>query len=341
MNVAYHSSDSFASILATSIASLFENNKGMDEIHVYIIEEKITDENKRKLKLIAENYNRKIYFIPMPDINKVHNLGLRKVRKDWIFNSYCRLFLDQLLPIEVHRVLYLDSDILITGDLSDLWELDMNGYCVAGVKDCLGEGYYRLLGLSKDAKYCNSGMILQNLDQWRNTNVGDRIREYVHKNGGYVFFMEQSVYNVIFQGRILILPPEYNTYTIIQYLSYEEILKLRRPRDFYSEEEIESAVRKHKIVHLTSTFLVTNRAWFENTNHPAKEEYQHYKNLTPWKDEPDFVDNRTIHKKIIQFFVDYLPRGFVLAFAELIYNSFRIYNIKRLQKKYRRAATVQ
>lgn len=43
MNVAYHSSDSFASILATSIASLFENNKGMDEIHVYIIEEKITD----------------------------------------------------------------------------------------------------------------------------------------------------------------------------------------------------------------------------------------------------------------------------------------------------------
>lgn len=333
MNVAYHSSDSFAPVLGTSIASLFENNKSMDDIHVYIVEDKISNQNKDKLCKLAEDYQRNIHFVPMPDVNKKQNLGLKKVRTDWIFNSYCRLFLDQLLPSDLHRVLYLDSDVLVTGDLNNLWNIDMTGYCAAGVKDCLGDGYYELLGLGKEAKYCNSGVILENLDLWRTSNVGERIRKYVYENSGYVFFMEQSVYNFVFQGQIKILSPEYNTYTLMQYLTYDEIIRLRKPRDFYSREEVAQAKKNHIIVHLTNTFLITNRAWHEVTNHPEKDDFKYYKALTPWKNEPDFEDKRTIKKKIIQFFLDHLPKGFVIVFAEVVYNSIRIYNIKRLQKK--------
>ncbi|MFA9464601.1 MAG: glycosyltransferase family 8 protein [Velocimicrobium sp.] len=340
MNVAYHSSNSFAPVLGTSIASLFENNKGMNEIHVYVIEEKISKENKDKLNILEEKYNRNIHFIPMPDINKTQNLGLKKVRKDWIFNSYCRLFLDQILPKDLHRVLYLDSDVLITGDLTELWNTDITGHCAAGVIDCLGEKYYKLLGLNSKAKYCNSGVILQNLDLWRISNIGNRIRNYVHKNGGYVFFMEQSVYNAVFQEEILILSPKYNTYTLMQYLSYQEIMKLRNPKRFYKEKEIKEAVKDHKIVHLTNIFLITNRAWFEYTNHPEKKEFIYYKNMTPWKDEPGFSDTRTTKKKLIQFCVELLPRPFVIASVGMVYNSFRILNIKRLMKKYRKTRSV-
>lgn len=46
MNVTYHSSDLFAPVLATSMASLFENNKSFDEIHVYIFENPLSDEIK-------------------------------------------------------------------------------------------------------------------------------------------------------------------------------------------------------------------------------------------------------------------------------------------------------
>lgn len=341
MNVAYHSSDSFSPVLGTSIVSLFENNRDIDEINVYVIEENILQENKLKLISIAEQYGRDIHFIPMPDINKTQNLGLKKVRKDWIFNSYCRLFLDQLLPKEVHRVLYMDSDVLVTGDLSELWNTDMTGYCAAGVMDCLGEKYYKLLGLKKNARYCNSGVILQNLDLWRESNIGERVRKYVHRNGGYVFFMEQSVYNAVFQGEILILPPKYNTYTLMQYLSYKELLRLRKPKDFYQKSEINDAVKDPKIMHLTNLFLVTNRAWYENTNHPEKQKYAYYKGLTPWKDEPDFSDRRSVRKKILQTIVDHIPRAIVISFAELIYNTVRILNIKRLMRKYRKAGTVE
>ncbi|MBC3797056.1 hypothetical protein [Acetobacterium tundrae] len=106
---------------------------------------------------------------------------------------------------------------------------------------------------------------------------------------------------------------------------------------FYTQREIEDAVSNHEIVHLTSTFLITNRAWFEVTNNPENEEFKRYQLLTPWKNEPAFPDRRNAIKKATQFFVDYLPKAFVIAFAEMIYNSFRIYNIKKLQKKYRKA----
>lgn len=340
MNVVYHSSDSFAPVLGTSIVSLFENNKGMDEIHVYVIEEKISAENKAKLNILAKKHNRNIHFIPMPDVNKTQKLGLKKVRKDWIFNSYCRLFLDEILPKDLQRVLYMDSDVLVTGDLTELWNTDMTGYCAAGVMDCLGEKYYELLGLNDKAKYCNSGVILQNLDLWRRSNIGNRVRDYVHKNDGYVFFMEQSVYNAVFQGEILILPPKYNTYTLMQYLSYKEIMNLRNPKRFYQEKEIKEAVKDHKIVHLTNTFLITNRAWFEYTNHPEKQKFMYYKHMTPWKDELGFSDTRSTKKKLTQFFVDHLPRPIVIEFAGMVYNSFRILNIKRLMKKYRKASSV-
>ena len=58
MNVTYHSSDLFAPVLATSMASLFENNKSFDEIHVYIFENPLSDENKDKLNQLAGKYNK-------------------------------------------------------------------------------------------------------------------------------------------------------------------------------------------------------------------------------------------------------------------------------------------
>ena len=121
----------------------------------------------------------------------------------------------------------------------------------------------------------------------------------------------------------------------MQSLSYDELIRLRKPYNFYSREEIDDAVKNHKIVHLTSTFLITNRAWYKNTNHPEKHTFEYYKQLSPWCNEPAIEDNRTLKKKIIQMIVDSLPKKFVIAFSELIYNTVRVYNIRRLQVKYK------
>ena len=334
MNIVYHSSDLFAPVLGVSLASVFDNNIRMDEIHVYIFETQISDNNKSKLNQLAKEYDRTLHFIPMPNINETLELGLKDVGKaGWFFNSYMKLFLDELLPNDVERVLYLDSDVLVTSDLTELWNLDMHGYCAAAVIDCLGEAYYKVLGLSKEAKYCNSGIILEDLVNWKKKKIGERVNEYCNKNGGYVFFMEQTAFNAALQGEILILHPKYNVYSMMQILSYEELIKLRKLERFYSEQEILEAINNPVMIHLTNSFMLTNRAWHENSNHPERELYRKYKSLTPWKDSPDFKDSRNIKSKIVQVVVDTIPRKIVIWVASYLYNHWRVNKIDELIKE--------
>ena len=71
---------------------------------------------------------------------------------DSFWTNYCQR--------KLKKVLYLDGDVLNTGSLKELWSLDMGESSAAAVIDCLGEKYYELLGLGKNARYCNSGVIL-------------------------------------------------------------------------------------------------------------------------------------------------------------------------------------
>lgn len=328
MNIAYHCTDNYARITATSVVSLFENNKDAVEINIYMIEHGFTEETKQKFRVLADKYKRNMYFIPLPDFNGDHyNLGLVSIKKNWMFDSYSRLFLDRLLPEETERVIYLDGDILVLGSMKKLWELDLKGKCCAACMDCISAPYYELFGLEKNNRYCNSGLILMDLKEWRDQHIGDQVKEYVRSRNGYVFFMEQTVFNCVLQGNIKYLPAEYNVSSLIQMFSYEEISRMRRPRHFYHKAELEDARANPMIIHMTGFFFVVNRAWNEKTNHPAQKLYIKYTKLLGWDGNILEKDRRTMQKKIADWFVHYIPRSILISIISPVYNNFRIKNI--------------
>lgn len=329
LNVAYHSSDMFSSVVGTSIISLFVNNKSFDNINIYIIEKNMSERNKIYLNEIAKKYSGNLFFIPMQDISEKENLGLVCLNKKWSYDGYNRLFLDSILPEDVKKVLYLDSDVLVCGDLLELWNTELDGCPAAACMDCLSENYYSLIGLSKTSAYCNSGVILFDLEQWKRNNYSKKIKEYLKTQNGYVFFMEQSVFNVVLQNNIKILPAGYNVSTLLQVLDYDEIYLLRKPNKFYSQDEISQAVQTPKIIHMTRSFLVKNRPWIKNNNHPIKSVFEKYRNMTPWAGEELFDDKRNIKSKICDFFVGVLPKKPLLSVISYIYNNVRIKNKKK------------
>lgn len=334
LNVVYHSSDLFAPVLGTSMVSLLENNKEFDGIHFYIFENPLSQENKHKIIELTKKYNRNITFLPMPDVNKQFKLGLADVnKKGWFFNSYIKLFLDQVLPNDVHRVLYLDSDTLVLGSLKDLYTMDLGGKPAAAVMDCLGERYYNLLNLDAQTRYCNSGVILIDIPQWKKQGCGEKIKHYIEKENGYVFFMEQTAFNGGLTDSIFILDPKYNSYSMIQHLSYKQIIRLRKVKRFYSLEEIDNARTNPVIVHLTNSFLLINRSWYERSNHKFTEKYIEYKQMTPWCNEPLFTDRRPLKQKALDFFVIHLPKFLLIPLASFAYNVIRVRKIKRIQNK--------
>ena len=333
LNVVYHCSDLFSPVLGTSLVSLLKNNKSFDSISIYVIDKKITDVNKQRLITVCDKYHADIFFIPMQDINETESLGLVSVNKKWSYDGYNRLFLDDILPPEVEKVLYLDSDVLVCSDLKALWETDTGEYGAAACMDCLNKKYYDVFGFSDTSVYCNSGVILFDLKKWREHRIGDKIRKYTRSNKGYVFFMEQSVFSYVVQDKVTILPAEYNVSTLMVLLDYKDIMKLRKPRNFYSEEEVRRAVASSCMIHFTRLFLVVNRPWIKKNNHPLRELFEEYWKMTPWSENEFFEDKRKAKQKMVDFAVRILPRGFVIRVASYLYNDARIKKVKKQMSK--------
>ena len=335
MNVAYHLTDNYAKISGISIVSLFENNKDIDEINVYLIENGFTQKTKDKFTELANKYGRRIYFIPLPDLNgEDYELGLISIKKKWMFDSYSRLFLDRLLPDDVERVIYLDGDALVLGSLKHLWEMDLKGKCCAACLDCVSEPYYKLFEINRKNKYCNSGLILMDLNIWREKKIGEKVKKYVHKNNGYVFFMEQTVFNAVLQDEIIYLPFNYNVSSLVRVLSYSDLIKLRKPLHFYTKAEVDEAQRNPIIIHMTGFFYIINRAWNEVTNHPDKNSYIEYCEKFNWDIAILDQDMRNFSTRMKDYMIHTLPKPVVIVVASFLYNTWRVRNIARISKRF-------
>ncbi len=336
MYVIYHSSDSFASVTGVSMVSLFENNKGMDHIHVLYIERGMSEENKKILLGIAEQYGRELEFMEMPNWSERLNINLRSSKKGWLGFGYNRLFLTEYLPEDIDRVLYLDSDTVIERPLDDFWNQDLDGYYLAGVDDCLSSKYRDIVGLGEDGVYCNAGMLLINVKKWREDNVVRKFIDLVVKNNGFFIFNEQSVINSMFSGQIKILPQNYNVNSLVYLYEYDELMKLRKPYKYsYSKEELLDAREHPVITHFTGNFYVRRRPWVESSDHPHAEAFLKYREISPWKDESLAADTRNWKAKFWTELCHVLPRPAMIGLVSFLYNHIRRVSLGRKLKKAR------
>jgi lipopolysaccharide biosynthesis glycosyltransferase len=123
--------------------------------------------------------------------------------------TYGRLELSRLLPAGVSKVLWLDSDVLVTTDLERLWTADLAGRHLLAVRDpCVplvssryGIRSWRELGLPERAKYFNAGVMLIDLDRWRRDEIGERATEYLRERSADVMFWDQEGLNAVLCGR--------------------------------------------------------------------------------------------------------------------------------------------
>lgn len=336
MYVIYHSSDSFASVTGVSLLSLFENNKHMDSIQVLYIERGMTEENKSRLRSVAEQYGRSIEFMTMPNWSKKLDIQLKSCKTGWLGFGYNRLFLTEFVPEDVERVLYLDSDTLVEGPLDELWNTNLDGYYMAGVDDCLSSTYRKLVDL-KEGTYCNAGVLLMNLKKWREDNVLSVFMDVLKANNGYFVFNEQSILNSVFAGKVKVLHQKFNVNSLVYLFEYNELMKLRKPKNFsYSPEEYYEARNHPVLTHYTGNFYVHRRPWVEDSDHPHKDAFLRYRAMTPWAEEPLAPDTRDDGDKRHTELCHKLPRGMMIRSVSFLYNRLRPASFKRKIKKERK-----
>lgn len=114
----------------------------------------------------------------------------------------------ELLP-QLDKVLLLDGDMLVTGDLAELYNTDLGNNVVAAVRELLSEHYGQntLIGTPS---YFNAGVMLLNLKLMREEHLGEKIIQTKLQAPPTWLLGEQDPYNVVCQGRTLFLPLRWN-----------------------------------------------------------------------------------------------------------------------------------
>ncbi len=119
--------------------------------------------------------------------------------------AWLRFFIADI--VKEDRAIYLDSDLIINGSLNDLFEMDLGDAYVAAVEDPYKD---------EEGNF-NSGVMVLNLVQWRKENVTEQLFKTAEEKHAQVRNGDQSILNLVCEGRWLALDKDFNfqTYDLI------------------------------------------------------------------------------------------------------------------------------
>lgn len=252
------------------LCSFAENNKGLDCLCFHVFVDNSVGEKERQYIVSTANQY---------DVTVKFYLVERHLFEGWNFGhlsvaTYYRLILEDVLPMEVHRVIYLDCDMIVRKSLLPLWNVDLQNYSLAAVPDlseAMPERYQRL-GYSMEKGYFNAGMLLINVDYWRQHKLKHRFLDYFDSNMSRCLQHDQDVLNVCCLDTKKIVDLTWNCQDGFFYT--RKYISVERYAGQWREAWTSPA-----ILHYTAA-----KPWEVGCDHPYKGEFFKYQQKTLWRD---------------------------------------------------------
>lgn len=193
--------DNYVPPLQVLLTSLHTSNPG-ERFTLYLMHSSLSAEALTEVEALCERYG--IGLRPVAVGSGLFENA--PVTKQYPQEMYYRLLTPQLLPGDVHRVLYLDPDTLVINPLRPLWETDLGG-CIYAAASHKGKtelvAGINQVRLGTESKYFNSGVLLIDLDAARREVVPEEIFAYVEHHGRELVLPDQDVLNALYGERTL------------------------------------------------------------------------------------------------------------------------------------------
>lgn len=297
MNIVYASDNNFADVLKVSVLSLLRNTEGTQKIRIWVIDNEISEIKKEELReLVAEFPNATLTFIQLT--TQIFNTNINLDRGS--VSSYDRLLVGSLLPVEVERVIYLDSDIMIQGSVTDLYYMDMNDKVVAAVTDVFNETYKKLLNIPLEHPMFNPGVMLIDLVKWRTLHLEERLLKQLEYFEGNPLQGDLGLLNSLLYDCYYELNPKYNMMTAFYDFTYKEMLYFKKPSQYYSDSCLEQAKKEVVIRHFT-TSISSIRPWYAQSSVSGVEKWNDYmKELGVEKSPYNEKQSRRVVRTLLQ-----------------------------------------
>lgn len=283
IHIACCSNEKLAPMFGVVMTSVGVNVKS-DDVMMYLLHNGLKDKTIKRLNKIAERFHIALELMEInasllkdcPTNKKLHYADIM---------MYARFLLPSMLP-DLDKVIYLDCDLVVNGDLKDLWDFDVNGVAVAMAPDHLYKDATTLERLKMtNGEYLNSGVIVMNLEYWRKHNVQNRVLSFIEDNGKDLIYFDQDALNVTLQNERRKLPIKYDC------TPYH---LLRNLDNFPSE--IHEEIRKARITPTIFHYMGPTKPWSLGSYVPGKELFKKYQRLSGWR---HYAINKLLFKRIL------------------------------------------
>lgn len=285
IEVACATDDHYAPHCGAMLHSLFANNRP-ENFRVHLLHgPALSQLNQAFFIRLADQFNAKINFVAVSD-----NLVGEFPSKRFHVSCWYRILLPALLP-DISRVLYLDADMIVMGDIRPLWDTHLNGNIFGAVINPLypfmPDRASEQLGLSDRREYLNSGVLLIDLHLMQSASVSEHVLNYALRHPDNMW-PEQDALSVVCRGRWLPLHPQWNAQT-----TFFDLNPAQLP---FSREISEAAKSKPQIVH----FIGPLKPWSYLCRHPLQHQYEKHRRQSPW---PEYqLEGRTLFNFFLKFF---------------------------------------
>lgn len=265
--------------LGVTLCSLLENRSGNYPIHFLIFADRIRSNDHDRLVALVERYRCACTFLSMsldeyPELPTYAHLTQA---------TYYRTTLPDALEEHILRVVFLDCDVIVKGDIRTLYNYPLNGKVIGAVENP-GFERYNQLKIPVECGYFNAGVMLIDVVKWRQQQYGRKIMRFLTENAdnGLLEAGDQDAFNALLYDQRERVPTCWNV-----------------QRQMFKDPKTYPEAANPAIVHYTSS----RKPWDYLNDHPYKDEYFRYLKRTPWKNTrviPRGFTAKNMTKKVLR-----------------------------------------
>ena len=208
--------DKYAPYISVAIKSMIDNASKEYKYKIIVLHQELSKENIKKISEL-KNDNFEIIFRHMKDrLESITDREENRLRCDYFtLTIYFRLFIPDMFP-EYDKAIYIDSDIVVPGDISELYNIELGNNLIGACSDKsvvdvpeIARYMEEAIGVNKH-EYINSGVLLMNLKEMRNKKFCKRFLKLLNTYHFDCIAPDQDYLNAMCNGKILYLDEKWD-----------------------------------------------------------------------------------------------------------------------------------
>lgn len=192
-----------------TINSILSNTD--QEVTIYLVYSELMEVHKTKISSLVSDF--KQHFVELCLNDKNINTAYEKVRTGAFPIESCYRILAIPYLEGINKIIYMDVDVVVDGDISELWNIDFDGkYIIASQSNRIDQTYYKCyLGNPFNAPYVYSGLLIMDVDEIRKHLSVEDLIDFWNDYDSLTSWVDMDFINVFFEGKIKVISQKYHS----------------------------------------------------------------------------------------------------------------------------------